>query len=78
MERTNNPRYGTCCFTNCPESTEAYQFKYTKRLYENRENISVNFVTFVKNWYFNDKLSVAAHLCRNVSGSRTFRIVTTL
>ena len=49
MERTNNPRYGTCCFTNCQESTEAFQFKYTKRLYENRENISVNFVTFVKN-----------------------------
>ena len=20
MERTNNPRYGTCCFTNYPES----------------------------------------------------------
>ena len=49
-----------------------------KRLYENRENISVNFVTIVKNCYFNDKPSVAAHLCRNVSGCRTFRIVTTL
>ena len=23
--------------------------------------------TFVKNWYFNDKPSVAAHLCRNIS-----------
>ena len=25
--------------------------------------MSVNFVTFVKNWYFNDKPSVAAYLC---------------
>ena len=25
--------------------------------------MSVNFVTFVKNWYFNNKPSVAAYLC---------------
>ena len=43
MERTTNPRYGTSCFTNCPESNEAFLFKNTKRLYKNRENMSVNF-----------------------------------
>ena len=31
------------CFTNCTESTEAFQFKYTKRLSENSENMSLNF-----------------------------------
>ena len=30
--------------------------------YENRENMSVNFVTFVKSWYLSDKPSIAAYL----------------
>ena len=30
--------------------------------YENRENMSVNFVTFVKSWYLSDKPSFAAYL----------------
>ena len=43
MERTNNPRYGTSCFTNCSESIKAFSVKYTKRIYENRENMKAKF-----------------------------------
>ena len=54
MERTKSPRYGTSCLNIQNEFMKIE--KYVCKSF-----------TFVKNWYFNDKPSVAAHLCRNIS-----------